>query len=257
MVNVNLIFIPIPIYYLTEKVYYGIIHILEYSVITYRFLHIQTNVNCLGKMEQFQFKFTDIYRVGNYGFSFRRIGIHLVGILLAYLIYEILVYLSIFISGNPEVKTFWNSYGILPIPPFVLSGLTPLTTWAMWLGIIIFASIFFLVSTMASKITIEQLRGNVFYSIGNSIRYIKEKWLTVLGSFLGLIAFGLLLLLIPAGIGLLGKIPYAGKPILTVSSLFIPFAFFIGLLAVFAITVVYIQSVFCSCRCFHYWCGCF
>lgn len=195
-------------------------------------------------MEQFQFKFTDIYRVGNYGFSFRRIGIHLVGILLAYLIYEILVYLSIFISGSPEVIMFWNSYGILPIPPFVLSELTPLTTWAMGLGIIIFASIFFLVSTMASKITIEQLRGNVFYSIGNSIRYIKEKWLTVFGSFLGFIAFILLLLLIPVGIGLLGKIPYVGKPILTISSLFIPFAFFIGLLAVFAITVVVISLFF-------------
>lgn len=194
-------------------------------------------------MEQFQFKFTDIFKVRNYGFSLRRMGIHLIGILLAYLIYEILVYLSLFVSGRPEVITFWNSYGILPIPPFVSAELPPLTTWTMWLGIIIFASIFFLVSTMASKITIEQLRGNVFYSIGNSLRFIKEKWITVFGSFLGLIAFILLLILIPVSIGLLGKIPYIGKPILTISSVFIPIAFFIGLLTVFAFTV-FISSLF-------------
>ena len=194
-------------------------------------------------MEQFQFKVTDIYKVRNYGFSLRRIGIHLVGILLAYLIYESLIYLSLVIAGKSEVAKFWNAYGILPIPPFIPTELTPLTTSAMWLGLIIFASIFYLVSTMASKITIEQLRGDLFFSIVNSLRYLKQKWLTVFGSFLGLLAFILLLLLIPVSVGLLAKIPYVGKPILTISSLFIPIAFLIGLITVFVITVL-ISSLF-------------
>ncbi len=194
-------------------------------------------------MKQIQFKFTDIYQVRNYGFSLRRIGIHLIGILLAYLIYEALIYLSLVIEGSSEVAKFWNAYGILPIPPFIPTELTPLTTSAMWLGLIISASIFFLVGTMASKITIEQLRGDIFFSILNSIKYIRQKWLTVFGSFLGLLAFLLLLLLIPVSIGLLGKIPFIGKSILTISSIFIPIAFFFGLLTVFVITV-FISSLF-------------
>ena len=194
-------------------------------------------------MEQFQFKITDIFRVRRYGFSNRRIGIHLIGILLAYLIYEILVYLSLVIVGRTEVTQFWNSYGILPIPPFAPIGLNPHTTKAMWLGIVIFASIFYLVSTMASKITIEQLRGDKFYSVSNSLKFIRDKWLTVFGSFIGLLSFILLLLLIPVSVGLLGKIPYIGKSLLTVSSIFTPIAFFIGLLIVFVITV-FISSLF-------------
>ncbi len=190
-----------------------------------------------------QFKFTDIYQVRNYGFSLRRIGIHLIGILLAYLIYEILIYLSLVIEGGSEVAKFWNAYGILPIPPFIPTELTSLTTSAMWLGLIIFASIFYLVSTMASKITIEQLRGDIFFSIRNSIKYIKQKWLTVFGSYLGLLAFILLLLLIPVSIGLLGKIPLVGKSILTISSIFIPIAFILGLLTVLSIAV-FISSLF-------------
>lgn len=194
-------------------------------------------------MEQFQFKITDIFRVRRYGFSSRRIGIHLIGILLAYLIYEILVYLSLVIVGRTEVTQFWNSYGILPIPPFVPVGLNPHTTKAMWLGIVIFASIFYLVSTMASKITIEQLRGDKFYSVSNALKFIREKWLTVFGSFIGLLSFILLLLLIPVIVGLLGKIPYIGKTLLTLSSILTPIAFFIGLLIVFVITV-FISSLF-------------
>lgn len=189
-------------------------------------------------MEQFQFKITDIFHVRHYGFSIRRIGIHLIGILLAYLIYETLVYLSLVIAGSTEVTQFWNSYGILPIPPFVSVEINPLTTKAMCLGIIIFASIFYLVSTMVSKITIEQMRGDVFYSVGNSLKFIKEKWLTVFGSFIGLIALLFLLLLIPFTIGLLGKIPYIGETLLTISSIFTPIAFFIGLLTIFVITVL-------------------
>ena len=194
-------------------------------------------------MEQFQFKITDIFHVRHYGFSSRRIGIHFIGILLAYLIYEILVYLSLVITGRTEVTQFWNSYGILPVPPFVSVEINPLTTKTMWLGIIIFALIFYLVSTMASKITIEQLRGDVFYSVGNSLKFIRKKWLTVFGSFIGILLFLLLLLLIPVTVGLLGKIPYIGKPLLTISSLFTPIAFLIGLLAIFVITV-FISSLY-------------
>lgn len=194
-------------------------------------------------MGQFQFNFTDIFRVSRYGFSGRRIGIHLVGILLAYLIYEILVYLSLFLTGGSAVTKFWDSYGILPVTPFISADLNPLTTWTMWFGILIFGCIFYLTSTMASKITIEQMRGEKFFSIGNALGFLRHRWLTVFGSFLWILAFMFLLLLIPVCVGLLGKIPFVGTPILIISSLFTPVAFLIGLFTAY-IATVFIFSLF-------------
>lgn len=194
-------------------------------------------------MEQFYFNYKDIFRINRYGFSCRRIGIHLAGILLGYLIYEILVYLSLFIVDGAIVHTFWEKFGLLPVLPFTTTNLNPLTTGAMWVGIVAFAAIFFLLSTMASRITIEQLRGDVFFSVGNSINFLKQNWTTVFGSFFGLVFIIFFLFLILGSVALLGKIPFLGKPILTLASLFTPIAFIIGLLIAFVITVL-IASLF-------------
>ena len=194
-------------------------------------------------MEQFYFNYKDIFRINRYGFSVRRIGIHLIGILLGYLIYEILVYFSLFIVDAAKAHTFWGNFGFLPVLPFTATNLNPLTTGAMWIGIVAFAAIFFLVSTMASKITIEQLRGDVFFSVGTSLNFLKQHWKTVFGSFFGLVFILFFLFLIPGCVALLGKIPFLGKPILTLASLFTPIAFIIGLLITFIITVL-IASLF-------------
>ena len=194
-------------------------------------------------MAQFQFKFTDIFRVSRYGFSGRRIGIHLTGILLSYLIYEILVYLSLFVGDTDGVQEFWNSYGLLPVPPFVADESNTLTTVAMWIGTFCFACLFFLASTTASKITIEQLRGDVFFSVGDALKFLQERWKTVLGAFFGLLFIILFLFLIPVSIALLGKIPILGEPILILTSLFTPIAFLLGLLIAFIITV-FLASLF-------------
>lgn len=202
-----------------------------------------TSASLAKSMEQFHFNYKDIFRINRYGFSGRRIGIHLVGILLGYLIYEILVYLSLFISDEVAAQEFWKTYGLLPVPPFISTQLNPLTTGAMWIGVFAFAAIFFLVSTAASKITIEQLRGDEFFSVGNALSFLKQHWKTVFGAFFGLVIILLFLFLIPGIVALLGKIPFLGKPILTFTSLFTPIAFLLGLLIVFIITV-FISSLF-------------
>lgn len=194
-------------------------------------------------MDQFYFNYRDIYKISRLGFSGRKISIHLIGLLLGYLIYETLVYLSLLISGGAAVKTYWESYGLLPVAPFLSSEVTLITSIAMWLGFVTLAAIFFLTSTMTSKITIEQLRGDVFFSVGNSLQFIKEKWKTVLGAFIGLPFLILLLLLIPVTIALLGKIPMIGQPILVFTSIFTPLGFLLGLLIAF-LTVACICSLF-------------
>ena len=188
-------------------------------------------------MEQFHFNYKDITRVHRYSFSGRRIGIHLIGIFLAYLIYQSLVYLSLFVVDGAKAQEIWTSYGLLPVLPFSDNSTNLIVTFAMWFGIIVFASIFFLTCLLSSKITIEQLRGDSLYTIGNALRVLKGRWKTLFGSFLGLLALLLSLLLIPVCVALLAKISFLNKTILTISSIFIPISFLFGIVILFIFTI--------------------
>ncbi len=195
-------------------------------------------------MEPLDFNFKDIFRATRYGFSGRKIAVHFIGLAFAYLIYEILVYLSLFIVGGSAVQEFWSTQGLLPVTPFSAGdGLNNLTRWFMWIGVASFAGIFFLSSTVASKITIEQLRGDFFFSIGDAAKFLKSHWKTVFGAFTGLLLILSFFALIPLSIAGLGRIPEIGKPILTLASLCAPIGFFLGLLIAF-IAVVFIVSLF-------------
>lgn len=190
-------------------------------------------------MEQFHFNYKDITRVYRYGFSGRRIGIHLTGILLAYLLYQSLVYLTLFVVDVSKAQETWTSHGLLPIIPTADNNLSLISTAAMWFGITVFTFIFFLTSTLASKITIEQLRGDSLYTIGKALAVLKTRWKSVFGSFLGVLVLSLCLLLIPVCIALLATIPFLKDTLLTITSIFIPISFLFGALILFILTVCF------------------
>ena len=199
-------------------------------------------------MEKRYFDFRDIFQVIRYGFSGRKIAVHFIGLVSAYLIYQILVYLSLFVEGGTAAQDFWNTYALLPVPPFSNAELAQITEIAMWIGVISFACIFFLSSTVASKITIEQLRGDFFFSVGDAVAFLKGHWKSVLGAFIGLLLILIFLALIPLSIAALGKLPVIGKPFLMVASLFMPIGFFLGVLialiaVVFCVSLLFVPAV--------------
>lgn len=181
-------------------------------------------------MAELHFDFRDIFRAGRYGFNPKMISVHLFGLILAYIIYEILVYASMFIAGGSAVKQFWDTYALLPVCPLVDYAFEDLTIGAMWLGTFILFVFFFLTSTMVSKITIEQLRGDYFFSMTASWGFVRKHWKAVFGTLVGLAVILVVLVLVPIFVGLLGKIPTVGRIILMFASVLTPFAFFIGLL---------------------------
>lgn len=194
-------------------------------------------------MEQLHFNYRDIFRTIRYGFSGRKIAVHFAGIVLAYGLYETLVYISLFIQGGQDAaQAFWRTHSLNPVTPFLDEGLTNPTRVAMWIGVVCFAGIFFLASTIASKITIEQLRGDYFFSVGDAAKFVTARWKTVFGAFLGLIFIFCFLALIPLSIAALAKIPVVSKPILTLAAILMPFGFFLGLLMAF-ICIVFIASL--------------
>ena len=191
-------------------------------------------------MEKRYFDFRDIFQVIRYGFSGRKIAVHFIGLAIAYLIYELLVYLSLFVEGGIVAQDFWNTYALLPVLPFSNAELAQITEIAMWIGVVSFACIFFLSSTVASKITIEQLRGDFFFTVGEAVTFLKGHWKSVLGAFIGLLLIQIFLALIPLSIAGLGKLPVIGKPFLMIASLFMPIGFFLGVL------IALIAVVFCG-----------
>ena len=195
-------------------------------------------------MEKRYFDFRDIFQVIRYGFSGRKIAVHFIGLVIAYLIYELLVYLSLFVEGGTAAQDFWNTYALLPVLPFSNAELAQITEIAMWIGVANFACLFFLASTVASKITIEQLRGDFFFSVGDAVTFLKGHWKSVLGAFIGLLLIQIFLALIPLSIAGLGKLPVVGKPFLTVASLFMPIGFFLGVLMVFIAVVFCVSLLF-------------
>ena len=135
-----------------------------------------------------------------------------------------------FIAGGSAVKQFWDTYALLPVCPLVDYAFEDITVGAMWLGTFILFVFFFLTSTMVSKIAIEQLRGDHFFSMKASWGFVRQHWKSVFGTLVGLIVILVILALIPTFVGLLGKIPTVGRIILMFASVLTPFAFFIGLL---------------------------
>ena len=199
-------------------------------------------------MEKCYFDFRDIFRVIRYGFSGRKIAVHFIGLVLAYLIYETLVYLSLVVVGGTAVQDFWNTYALLPLPPFGDTGLTQTTEIAMWIGMVTFACIFFLASTVASKITIEQLRGDIFFSVGDAFIFLKGHWKSVFGAFIGLLLIQIFLAIVPLSIAGIAKLPAVGKPFLMLTSLLMPIGFFLGLLmaliaVVFGASLLFVPAV--------------
>ncbi len=163
---------------------------------------------------------------------------------MAYLIYETLVYLSLFSVGGTAVPDFWNKYALLPVPPIGDARLEQTTEIAMWIGVASFACIFFLGSTVVSKITIEQLRGDFFFSVGDAVTFLKRHWKSVLGAFIGLLLIQIFLALIPLSIAGIGKLPAVGKPFLMLTSLLMPIGFFLGLLTVLIVIVFSVGLLF-------------
>lgn len=195
-------------------------------------------------MEKCYFDFRDIFQVIRYGFSGRKIAVHLIGLVLAYLIYETLVYLSLFSVGGTAAQDFWHKYALLPVLPFGEAGLERITEIAMWIGGVSFACLFFLASTTVSKITIEQLRGDFFFSVGDAATFLKQHWKTVFGAFIGLFLIQVFLAAIPLSLAGLGKLPIVGKPLLMFASLFTPIGFFLGLLMAFISVVIIVSLLF-------------
>jgi len=160
---------------------------------------------------ELHYNWQDVFRAGRLGFSPRKIGVAVKGLFYGALVYSILSYAALMISGM-SYKAIWQNYRFIP-SPFIQGNLN-------WIGIILYviaclAALFFYLVTLTaiSKITFEQLKGDEFYEGREAWAFALKNWKGAFGSPIFLAVIIAVLLLVGLVMGLVFLIPHVG-PIL-------------------------------------------
>ncbi|MEO0051822.1 MAG: hypothetical protein ABIK11_04680 [candidate division WOR-3 bacterium] len=184
-------------------------------------------------MGAINFNYKDIFRALRLGFSAKKVGMTMLGLLFGFAGYSLLTYLAHLIAGNDWVS-IWETYRLLPFPapnlPF------PWISWLIYgLGVIWFLIVMLVTGSAVAKVTYEQLRGNEFFEAGEAFRFAFQNLGAILGSPLLIIAFILILVIAGLILSALGSIPYIG-PVIT--GIFAVPAFFAALFIVYLLIVL-------------------
>ncbi|MDQ1317514.1 MAG: hypothetical protein QG588_1166 [Candidatus Poribacteria bacterium] len=157
---------------------------------------------------KFYFDFRDIFRAGRMGFKGKKMFMHFLGLIFGYIVYEVLTYVSLI--NSDVISSFWRTYGLCPV--FLISWkssiILPLPTIIMMIiGAIVWIIIYLLFNTAVSKVAIEELRGDDFYSMKGAFKFAFKNAKSIYVTILGLIGVFLFCLLLPSLVGIFDLIP--------------------------------------------------
>lgn len=189
-------------------------------------------------MVPLHFNFKDIFRAPKMGFSAKKIWIHFSALFYGLLIYDILVYLGGVLSGN-KFLDMWRAMHFFPCP-FASAFKTSAFLWTwyadilFYVGVAVIAILTFLASAAVAKVTIEQLRGNDFFSRKEAWTFVRKHWRSIIFTPVALVVLIAILFIGGMIVGAWQCIPYVGE--LTTSLLTIPI-FVVALFFVFLVVV--------------------
>jgi hypothetical protein len=185
-------------------------------------------------MKPLYFDVRDVFRMPRLALSGKKIWVHLVGLALGWSIYLILSYLALIANGQSIVE-IWNVHHFFPCLWWVKLPVA----WYAWLiyglGLLIWLIIFMLASLAVSRITFKQLKGDEFFSSGDSLKYVKKHGIAVIMGPISLIlimVFFIVCAIIAAWI--------AKWPVLDIIFFGLPYLLYFAV----AVFVVYTAAVF-------------
>ena len=192
-------------------------------------------------MMSLHFDIRDIFRAVKIGFAAKKIWVHFSYLFYGLLIYDILTYLGAKISGY-DIKAMWQAYHFFPCPysPAFPIKFNTIGEILFWVGIAVMVILWFLASAAVGKITIEQFRGNDFYSRKEAWDFIKKNWKAVILSPIALILLMVILFVGGMIVGAWQEIPYVGE--ITTSLLSIPI-FIVSLFFVLLVAVIFLSFI--------------
>ncbi len=158
-------------------------------------------------MTNLHFNFKDVFRAGRLGFSAKKMWVAFLGLLIAFIGYGILSYLS-FMSAGIDIGEIWEIFRLVPMYPIGL----PWYSWVVWaVGLLWWVCVALLAGVAVSKITYEQLKGDEFYEIKEAIKFaLKSGRSAILAPFV-LILFIIALVVMGLILALITLIPYFGQ----------------------------------------------
>ena len=189
-------------------------------------------------MTKLHYNFKDVFRAARFGFSAKKMWVQFLGLLVGVVGYLILAYIAFLVGTEHGFLDVWGKFRFIPLPFGVQFG------WLGWifmaLGFIWFVAVNLLTICAVSKVTFEQLRGDEFYEIKESFKFIRANWKAVLLSPATLALFIVVLVAIGILFGLIGWIPHFG--VLFIGILWIPI-FAVSLFVVYLIVIFFVSFI--------------
>ncbi|MEO0089351.1 MAG: hypothetical protein ABIK56_02330 [candidate division WOR-3 bacterium] len=182
------------------------------------------------------YNYKDIFRSLRLAFSLKKLVIMTVSLFIAFLFYNLFSYLA-FISAGYSFTEIWLTFRF---SPFLTDNL-PYYSYVLWsVGIIGFIIIFFIAQNAITKITFEQLKGDEFFEIKESLKFAFKNFKSYFLSPLFLIAFIILIIIAGIILALIGKIPYFGEIFVGIMSIpaFCASIFILYLLIIFLFSLI-------------------
>ena len=188
------------------------------------------------------FDFRDIFRAPRLALSGKKIWIFIVGNLAGYIVYWVLTYLSLVMSGI-EFGDALSRYGLYPC---LFGNDSPILPWIIYgIGIEAWIIAIFMSCTAVSRLTLKQLKGNDFFSTKDAWDYVYKHWHPIIFSPISVILIIVFFLIFAGIFALFGKIPFLGEFLFSILYLFYFFGslFTVYTLFVLLTTIIYTPAI--------------
>jgi len=185
-------------------------------------------------MKKLKYDVRDIFLTPRLALSGKKIWVHMLGLAAGWLIYTVLAYVALLANGH-TLADIWDIHHFFPC--LFYTGFP--IAWYSWViygvGVLAWIIIFLLASVAVARITYKQMKGDEFFSSGDSFKYVKKHGIAaIMGpvSILLIIAFFVIMAIIAAWI--------AKWPVLDIIFLGLPYLLYF----IVATFVVYTGVVF-------------
>jgi len=182
------------------------------------------------------FNFKDVFRAGRLGFSAKKMWVVFVGLLVAFIGYDILTYIAYMVAGS-EISYIWASFRLVPMYPTDFSW--PWFAWVIYIvGALWWVCVNLIAGTAVSKITHEQLKGDEFFEIKEAVKFALKNGKSAIAAPFVLILFIISLIVMGIVLALITRIPYFGQLFFTIMA--IP-AFFVCIFILYLLIVTVVS----------------
>lgn len=160
-------------------------------------------------MREIRFNYLDLFKTPRLAFSPQRIWMNGLGLLAAYLVYLIMTYFSLLVSGI-SVSGAWYAQGLLPCI-FVYPNIPWYGYLVYYLGNAISLYLILFTNTAVTRLHYMNIRDELFYSWRQAFRFAIKKWVSIAGAIITFIIIIGFFVIGAIFLGFLAKIPYLGE----------------------------------------------